>query len=172
MEICIFTPSRPYVENDNNFDNQIPDANRRRGNPFWGFVGNMLGLEPDRYPPPNELDWQLDAVARRDERMRALNLPPTRGEVVAGIVGDVVEAVKQVVRKLTKKQQAIAWLRQVTEQGPVPQTELVRAGSELGLSLKVLKSAKQKAGVISTRKGFPYWVWRRSVEKVKGDQKS
>jgi hypothetical protein len=51
MQISVFTPSRPYVENDNNFDNQIPDANRRRGNPFfWGFVGNMLGLEPERYP--------------------------------------------------------------------------------------------------------------------------
>ena len=46
MQSSVFTSSRPYVESDNNFDNQIPDANRSWGNPFWGFVGNMLGL-PD-----------------------------------------------------------------------------------------------------------------------------
>jgi hypothetical protein len=98
MEIGIFRPPRPYVENDNGVDNQIPDACRCRGNPFWAFVDNMLGLESERYPSSTgELDWQLDAVARRDRRMAELNKPPgppsvTLGEPAQEAVGHIRES--------------------------------------------------------------------------------
>jgi hypothetical protein len=171
MEISVFTSSRPYVENNNAFDNQIPDASLRRGNPFWGFVGNMLGLEPEQYPASTgPLDWQLDAVARRDERMRALNLPPTRGEVVAGIVGDVVEAVKKVA-KVTKTAAAVEWLASVLRDGPRPQREIEEMARKEKIGTKPLKVAKKKLKVESVRKGANFFSWRLPFAKApKGGQ--
>jgi len=132
MQISVFTPSRPYVENDNGFDNPIPDASRRRGNPFWGFVGNMLRLEPERYPvSTGPLDWQLDAVATRDRRrMGEANKPPSVAvEIAAELVDHAKTAVRKVA-KVTKTQAAAEWLREVLREGPLPQKEVEAFGPE------------------------------------------
>jgi hypothetical protein len=171
MEIGIFMPSsgyrRPHVENDGGDDfNDLPDASKRRGNPFWTFLQPVLGLPAERYPAPSELDWQIDAVARRDEKMRALNLPPTRGDVVAGIVGDVVDA----VRRVTKTDKARAWLAERLQQGPVDATVIEAEGRKLGYPLKLLKIVKKRLKVVSVRKGANFWRWRLpTVKESKAD---
>jgi hypothetical protein len=38
----VFIPSSVFIGNSAGFDNDIPDAAKRKGNPFWRFVGNML----------------------------------------------------------------------------------------------------------------------------------
>jgi hypothetical protein len=172
MQISVFTPSRPCVENDNNFDNQIPDAARRRGNPFWGFVGNMLGLEPEQFPASTgSLDWQLDAVARRDQRIVELNKPPSPAAAILQELGDhVAEAVKQTllkVKKPTAISRATEWLKGALKDGPLPERQFQVIAQEAGIKPRTLKRAKEKARAVSERKGRDYWVWRLPFKRAK-----
>src|SRR5258708_34611345 len=85
--------------------------------------------------------------------MRALNLPPTKGEVVAGIVGDVVEA----VRKAPALKRATAFLARVLYAGQVSEKEVMRLAKLEGLSEKTLKRARAKLKVKTTKKGRSGW---------------
>jgi hypothetical protein len=172
MELGIFTPSRPADD-----FNGVPELSKRRGL-FWEWTAGMLGLPDASATVPlrfqglsasrdNDVNWQIDAVARRDARMRALNLPPTRGEVVAGIVGDVVAA----VRRVTKTQAAVEWLAEVLQHGPLPQKTVEELAKAANIGTKPLKTAKAKLKVQSTRKGRKDWAWRLPFAKApKGGQ--
>jgi hypothetical protein len=135
MEFSVF-----HIENAEPHEYGLPPPAERRSAPtFWGWIQGMVSGQ--EAPPDETVPAWVEAVRRRDARIAALNAPSSPIAAIASEVADHIgTAVKKVVRKITKKQQAIAWLWQVTERGPVPQTELVKAGAELGLSLKVLKS--------------------------------
>jgi hypothetical protein len=166
MDLSIFVAGR---------DNEIPEPRERRGL-FWEWTAGMLslpdasatvplrfqGLGANRY----DVNWQIDAVARRDEKIRRLNLPPTKGEVVAGIVGDVVEAVKAKLRKPTKTAAAAEWLATVLQHGPVPQKDIEAMAKKEGISSKPLKLAKGRLKVKSTRKGRSSWAWMLPFKKA------
>jgi hypothetical protein len=146
MQTSVFTPSRPYVENDNNFDNQILDANRRRGNPFWGFVDNMLGLPAEHMPFDAQGDnWELAAVRRRDERIQAANQPPGLPTPLAAIAAEVADHITETVRKVakvTKTQAAVEWLREVLRDGPVRQKEIEVLARKEGINISVAAHRK------------------------------
>jgi hypothetical protein len=166
MELGIFTPSRPADD-----FNGVPEARERRGL-YWLLVSPLLGLPDATASTPSRflgldanrygIDWQIDAVARRDEKMRALNLPPTKGEVVAGIVGDVVAVVKRV----TKTAAAVEWLAQVLRDGPRPQREIEEMARKEKIGTKPLKVAKKKLKVESVRKGANFFSWRLPFAKA------
>jgi hypothetical protein len=46
MKASIFVPSSALIENADHDFNEFPDGHQRRGNPFWQFMGSMLGLPP------------------------------------------------------------------------------------------------------------------------------
>jgi hypothetical protein len=160
MELGIFTPSRPA----DSF-NGLPEPRERRGL-FWSLVGPLLGLADASASTPARflgldanrygIDWQIDAVARRDRRIAELNnaVPyrPTLGEVVS----EVVEA----VRRLTKTDKAKAWLAERLRQGPVAQQVIEAEGRKEGFTLKLLKVAKKRLRVVSVRKGANVWRWQ------------
>jgi hypothetical protein len=156
--------------------NDIPEPAKRWNNPFWQWTAGLLGLPDASATTParflglgvnrEDIGWQLDAVRRRDEKMRALNAPPTRAEVLGMLAGDVVEAVKKVVR-ITKTQAAVEWLAQVLQQGPVPQKQIEALAVRDSIGTKPLKIAKGRLKVESVRKGRNHWAWRLPFAKAK-----
>jgi len=104
-------------------------------------------------PATGSLDWQLDAVARRDARVAELNAPPQP-------VTPEADAVPEVVKQPTKTAQAKAWLADLLQHGPVPATTIESAGLKAGFNLKMLKDVKKRLRVVSVRKGANNWRWR------------
>jgi hypothetical protein len=128
MEIDVFIPS------GSNLDKNIPDASKRHGDRFWQFLQQVLGFEPERYrASTGELDWQLEAVARRDRRMTELNAPfePTLGEVVATVVEETVEAIKTVA-KVSKLTEARQWVAKTLAPGPMT-TKLEKSATKANI---------------------------------------
>jgi hypothetical protein len=108
----VFIPSSVYVENNQGDDfNEVPDLRQRRGL-FWRLLAPVIGVEPERYPSPGSLDWQLDAVARRDARIMANN--SVAPKVTLGMLaGDVIDEVREAAAKfakVTKIDAAKMWL--------------------------------------------------------------
>jgi hypothetical protein len=169
----VFIPTSALIENADQDFNQVPPTRERRGT-FWTFMAPVLGIEPERYPSPGSIDWQLDAVARRDQRIAALNGPPTVGEVVRDVVDAVTEAIRETVQKV-KKQTAISrateWLKLALKDGAQPQKVIEAMAKKEGISTRTLTRAKVKARVVSERKGRDYWVWRLGIVKSKDGQK-
>jgi hypothetical protein len=58
-EIGVFIPS------GSQFDNDIPEPSRCRGNPFWTFLTPVLGLQPEHLP------WHNEGVSREIAEIRA-----------------------------------------------------------------------------------------------------
>jgi hypothetical protein len=72
---------------------------------------------------PRELpiDQQLDAVRRRDARIRELNAPPVVGDLLPGPI-----AAPEPVPALTPRERATAFLRDLLGKGPVAALEVQR----------------------------------------------
>jgi hypothetical protein len=169
MEIGIFIPS------GSQFDNEVPAPHHRKNSVFWSFLQPVLGL------PAEHLPWDNDGVspnmarireyeARRAEANNAVPPQVTLGDLASEAVTHVVEAVRGKVKKPTKLSLAVTWLSSELQQGPQPQTELEEKGLKAGYNLKMLKAAKKKLKVESTRKGRSSWAWRLPFAKVKGGQ--
>jgi hypothetical protein len=161
-------------------DNDVPEPSKRRGL-FWEWTAGLLGLPDTTATTPlrfqglgaaraEDRNWEYDAVARRDARMRALNLPPTRGEVVAGIVGDVVDSMKTAVRKMPALKRATEFLARVLDAGPVAEKEVLRLAQLENLSEKTLKRARAKLKVKTSKKGRGGWFL--SMTRAKGGRGS
>jgi hypothetical protein len=161
MELGIFTPSRPADD-----FNGVPEPSKRRGL-FWEWTAGLLGLPDASDTVPlrfqglgasrdNDVNWQIDAVARRDRRIAELNnavpFRPTFGEVVS----EMVEA----VRRVTKTDRAKAWLAERLQEGPVAQQVIEAEGRKAGFTLKLLKVVKKRLRVVSVRKGANNWRWQ------------
>jgi hypothetical protein len=157
-------------------NNEIPEPSKRLGL-FWSLVSPLLGLPDASASVPlrfmglgaardADVNWQLDAVVRRDAKMRALNLPPTKAEVIGSVAADVVEAVKKVA-KVTKTAAAVTWLASVLRDGPVPQKDIETLAKKEGIGTKPLKLAKGRLKVESVRKGRNHWAWRLPFAKAK-----
>jgi hypothetical protein len=112
-------------------------------------------------PPVGSIAWQLDAVARRDERIAELNAPPTPSP--ESTVGDTAPEVPAV--KVTKTQRAAEWLARVLHDGPVPQRTVEALAVKDGIGTKPLKLAKGKLKVQSVRKGRNHWAWQLPMAK-------
>jgi hypothetical protein len=80
------------------------------------------------------MDWQLDAVARRDARIAALNTPQPPTPLQA-IVGDVVDEVKEIAGKVFQVDLAKAWLIERLSDGPVPATVVQAEAAEKGWNI-------------------------------------
>jgi hypothetical protein len=141
MEIGVFIPS------GSQFDNDIPEPSRRRGNPFWTFLTPVLGLQPEHLPWDNEgvspnVARIREYEARRAEANNSVPFRPTLGEVVSEVVSTVAEAVKR-----TKTQVAIKWLQDVLKDGPVAQKDIEARAAKDSITAKPLKHAKAKLRV-------------------------
>jgi hypothetical protein len=80
-------------------------------------------------PLAGSIDWQLDAVARRDARIRELNRPPTPSpEFVVGDAVPETPAVKP--RKLTELQKAKTFLADVLSGEPMLATMVEKLAVE------------------------------------------
>jgi hypothetical protein len=169
MDLAVFAPSSVYIENRQGHDfSALPPPHERRG-AFWTLTAPVLGIEPERYPRPGSLDWQLDAVARRDQRIAAANAPPTD---LQAIVGDAVDSLREAVGKVvkvTKTQRAMDWLARVLRDGPVPQKEIEARAINDKIGTRPLKTAKARLKVQSTRKGRAAWAWVLPMAKPKED---
>jgi hypothetical protein len=161
---------KPYVENADHDFNELPDASRRKGNPFWQFVGGMIGLPaPPRDYDHQGADWRIQAMRRREAAIAALN-GPTPTALAASIVGDAVAEVAARVARVTKTERAMQWLGQVLRDGPVPQKDIEAMAVKDGIGTKPLKLAKAKLKVQSTRKGRAAWAWMLPFAKAKEGQ--
>lgn len=168
MEASFFTP-RPYIENAEPGEYALPEPKERRGT-FWQFLQPVLGYEPERYPAATgEVDWQLDAVARRDRRMAEVNAPPGPVAAVIAEVADVVTTAVKKLRKPTELQRAKAWLQEMLNAGPMAQREVEKLARKEGITARTLKRAKQALRVKSTGKPKQPWMWSLLRAKAKED---
>jgi hypothetical protein len=176
MELGIFSPrgERERYLNDKHLgtaddygyafgsqDDSLPAPSKRHG-VFWDLVSPWLGLPNVRDTTPSrflglgadryDVNWQIDAVARRDRRIQELNGPPR--VTLGDLAHEAVEAVKR-----TKTQVAIKWLQDVLKDGPVPQKEIEARAAKDSITYKPLKAAKAKLRVESVRKG-QVWRWQ------------
>src|SRR5712691_4867317 len=137
MEIGVFIPS------GSQFDNDIPEPSRRRGNPFWTFLTPVLGLQPEHLPWDNEgvspnIARIREYEARRAEANNSVPFKPTFGEVVS----EVVEAVREAVKKTKPRDRAMTWLReQLEELGPTLAVEIERRAKAAKINLRTLRRA-------------------------------
>jgi hypothetical protein len=148
----VFIPSRPADD-----FNQIPEPHQRRGNPFWEFMRPVFGLPEERYgaSPVGPLDWELDAVGRRDARIAELNKPPTPLQAIAE---ELVDHAKTAVKKVPALKRATDFLAKVLDAGPVAEKEVMRLARLEGLSEKTVKRARSKLKVKTTKKGRGGWL--------------
>jgi hypothetical protein len=162
MEISIFTPSRPADD-----FNDLPEPSKRNGL-FWAFTNGML--QSERVPEsPEVVDPKIEKMRRYIAETERLNLPPTRGEVVAGIVGDVVDGVTTAVRKMPALKRATEFLARVLDVGQVSEKEVMRLAQLEGLSEKTVKRARSKMKVKSTKKGRGGWFLSMTRTEPKSD---
>jgi hypothetical protein len=178
MEPAVFIPSSAYVENhqtgDDAYDfNQVPPGHERKGNPFWQRVGVMLGLQAPLHDYDHDgADWRIEAMRRREAAIAALN-GPTPPTPLQAIVGDALDAVKEVAAKVvrvTKTERAVQWLGQVLRDGPVPQKDIEAMAVKDNIGTKPLKLAKSRLKVQSTRKGRAAWAWQLPFARSKEGQ--
>jgi hypothetical protein len=98
------------------------------------------------------LDLQLDAVARRDQRIAELNRP---ADLLPGPVGT---AEPMPAPPVTKLERAVVWLTQALADGPLPQRDVQARARIAGFTRKT-KVAKNRAGVKSIKDGVRRWLW-------------
>src|SRR5258707_2745098 len=142
MDLGIFIPSV------SSFDNQIPEAHRRKNSVFWSFLQPVLGLPKEHNPWHNEgvspnIARIREYEARRAEANNTTPYRPTLGDVVATVVEETVEAIKAKARKPTELQRAKVWLQTMLEAGPMRQTEVETLAREEGITTRTMKRAKQ-----------------------------
>lgn len=161
-EYSFFAPSSHFVhqdEGDYADFNAVPERHERTGT-FWGWMAPVLGVEPERYPRPDPIVAELDAVVRRDARIAVANGRPT----VRELVGEAVDLVVDVVK--TKTEQAREWLSAALQHGPVDAKTIESEGHKAGFTLKMLKQLKSKMRIASVRKGRKHWVWTLPLAKA------
>jgi hypothetical protein len=166
MEASVFVPSSRMVENTEDY-NELPDAYQRRGT-YWNLVSKLLGV-PQRYDGI-DTDY-VDPAILRMRQWEALRQPPrvTVADLVSEAGTHVADAIRETLKKIkptTKTEAAATWLREVLSKGPLRQTDVVERGIAAGFSNKVLKDAKKRAKVVSSRNGRSNWLWRLSVNVV------
>lgn len=83
------------------------------------------------------IDQQLDAMRRRDERIRELNRPPVVGDLLPGPIG-AAEPVP--APPVTKLERAMAWLTQALADGPLPERDVQARARIAGFTRKTLKA--------------------------------
>jgi hypothetical protein len=150
--------NRPYIENAEPGEYGLPSPKERRGL-FWQLAGPLVGLRQEHHPRPGSLDWQLDAIARRDQRIVEANKPPSiASEIVVELVGHVKEVVKK-LRKPTELQRARTWLQETLAGEPMLATTVEKLAVKAGISKRTLRRAAKSAKVRSRRKGRGPWVW-------------
>ncbi len=88
-----------------------------------------------RQMPVND---QIDAMSRRDERIRELNLPVT----VQTVVENVIDLVT-----LTGKARAMAFLREQLRLSPLPTIEIERRAIEAGITKTALRRGRTALGI-------------------------
>jgi hypothetical protein len=107
--------------------------------------------------PVGSVDWMLDAVRRRDERIRLLNAPevPPEPEAEVGEAPVVVAKTK----KPSELQRAKAFLVDTLRE-PVLATTVEKLAVEAGISKRTLRRAGKALKVKSRRKGNRGpWFW-------------
>jgi hypothetical protein len=95
------------------------------------------------------INAQLDAVAKRDARLREANAPkPQPGiiEKAVALVADVITPVPQ-----TEIARAVAWLLAVLKNGPVAEKRVRQMAVFEKIAPRTLKRAKKRADVRSIR---------------------
>jgi hypothetical protein len=105
-----------------------------------------------------EGDVALEAMRRREARIRQANgMPGAAAGVVSGVV-DAVAGAAGAVKRVTKIEAAKAWLISRLVDGPVDAVTIEEDGKKAGHSLKNLKTAKQRIKAGSLRRGHS-WFW-------------
>src|SRR5258707_2978617 len=161
MDLGIFIPSV------SSFDNQIPEAHRRKNAVFWSFLQPVLGLQPEHLPWHNEgvspnIARIREYEARRAEANNSMMPTVTLGDLAS----DAIEHVKEAVKRVTKTDKAKAWLADILREGPVSQSEIEAKGLEQGYNLKLLKVAQKRLKAVSSRKNRAKWAWMLPFTKA------
>jgi len=110
----------------------------------------------------------LDAVRRRDDRMRALN-PPKAGpgllaKVADAVVGAAVVAVDAMVPvQAPAKQRAIDWLTNTLSAGPVLANVMKARAKAAGIRPRTLRRAAEAVAVRYVRNADKSWSWALPV---------
>jgi hypothetical protein len=152
MEIGVFIPS------GSQFDNDIPEPSRRRGNPFWTFLTPVLGLQPEHLP------WHNEGVSREIAEIRAYearrgeannSVPPrvTLADLAQEAVTHVVDAVKS--SKLTE---ARLWVAKTLAPGPMKATRLEKLAKSAGVAPRTLRRALKALKVQRSRNRDKTWT--------------
>jgi hypothetical protein len=100
---------------------------------------------------PYDTNFQLDAVARYNERLRAANAPPLP-------VVEVAPEAPAKSKRVTEIKRASDFLVRVLNDGPLAEKEVMRQARLENLSEKTVKRARSKMKVKATKKGRGGWL--------------
>jgi hypothetical protein len=141
MDLGIFTPSRPYIENasDEQLYGMPPPAERRSAPLFWGWVQGMFSGEQLPEPADDGADWRIQAMRRREARIAEANnaVPPTIS--AADLVREAVTHVKEAIKELKPRDKARQWLMATLASGPMLAESVKEAAKAAGISGRTLR---------------------------------
>ena len=110
------------------------------------------------------VDQQLQAMRRREERLRAANAPPPEPGIVEKAVGTIAAVAVAVtdtvtaVLPLVGKARAVAFLREHLAGGARPAAQMERLAREAGISATALRRGRN-ALKIKPQKVGNAWFW-------------
>ena len=107
-------------------------------------------------PPVGSINWQLDAVARRDRRIAELNAPPQPAAPEADTAPETPAAKP---RKLTELQRAKTWLADVLSGERMLATTVEKLAVNAGISKRTLRRASKALKVKIRKNGRGPWFW-------------
>ncbi len=159
---AIINSDRPIVENRDD-PNDIPDAARRYGSPFWRFMTPLLGIQADRggfhrdgVTP--EIAMIRAYQARLDAAQGVGGPVVTLGDLAADVVEHVREAV-EAIRKVRPREKARKWLMSALADGPMLAETVKRLAAEAGIAQRTLRRAFEQGNFQHRKNGDGVSVW-------------
>jgi hypothetical protein len=143
------------VVRDDNERNEIPPGHARRNNPYWQWMGGLLGLPGERYEPVNNdgVSPAIQAIRAHEER----RLGPTVGELAGEVVTHAVDAVKEVVKRVKPIERAMTWLADQLALEPGSAVDIEHRAKAAKINPRTLRRAREKLGVKARRRGGGWW---------------
>ena len=121
------------------------------------YVGETHPAMPRFQGREYPLDVQLEAVRRRDARMRELNRPAPEPGLLARVAETVAAAVLSVPQ--TEIAKAVTWLQATLGNGPVPEKQVQDRARNAGIKASHFETCEGPGWRESLRIGQSRWDW-------------